>query len=1287
MNNILLRVFRRFKLVPELAEEGFSLALSKLVAATAVINILALTLPVVMLILMDRILPHRSSETLVLLTGGALLAICIEVLLRVMRNQIAAWSAAKFEHATSEAVAERLLSLSVTEFEQTGNGRHLEHFKNVSALRQHFSGQSFMQWIDLPFSALYLAIILIVSWPVALIMLVGYGLFTYFSVSSVKAQQEPLDERILTDQRRNNFLIETLANIHTLKAMAMEALMMRRHDRLQESSARAIAQLGYEIDRKSSSAGLFGPLMAAAVAALAAVFVVRGEMTSGEMSVCIFLALRSLAPLQRIGPLWARHLADSKIAQDLSGLLARQSLPAKSTAASRDGKRAAIQFTDVSFSYPRAERPILDKANFSIQTGQAVHIGGADGSGRSTLLGLVAGFYEPDGGQIALFGEDTQSIDRQRLAQLVGYLPQRAVMYDGTLLQNATMFRDELTDQAIATARRLGYENFILALPQGWETRVGNSAAESLPPGLRQRIGIIRALAPDPEILLFDDATSAMDSEGESQMLAYLEAEKGKKTLLLVTHRPSIRILADTQITVLPENLAAAAVAKSTASRADLQTEVLKKLDHLSVDVDLSGEEFWARLHQAIGSAFRTPNDLSALTAPLLRRLGWRGTIREVIEALPYFAEELDVTGLNNALAKLGFSVTEVTGPLATLDRRAFPCLALPKDGSAQLLLDLRPDGYHVLDAGAADARVVEALGNGTAFFYTRQNDDMAGSGPWTRRTVMRLRPLILQAAALSLLIGILSVSSTLFTMAAYNIVLPSGGLSTLGFLFLGTLMALGLASLLLRHRARMLSFIAGRTEYLFGTAAMDRLLQLSPSFTERSAVGAQIARLGSFEAIRELFTSPIAVTLLELPATILIAVILCIINPVALPIILLVLAVYAVSYFVLEPLTKTRVNALGRILTERNEFLVEMVTKMRGIRESRAEQAWLDRYRLVSANAAMAGFRVEQMAAILSNFAYAVMMAAGLLLIAFTTPLVFETQLGAGALIASLMLIWRVLGPLQVMFTNLSRIERVRSAAQQFDTLMQLKGERLAPDMGALAKVPKGALEFTRVSFRYSMQADPALVGISVQIPAGASIAITGQNGGGKSTFLKLLLGMYTPQAGTIRIDGVDIRQIDPVTLRRMVGYVPQDLQFFRATIAQNLRFAQPDATDDELREALELAGAWAQISALPRGLDYRIGDGASEQLPASLRLKMAFARAYLTRAQILLFDEPAAGLDAESDASFAAVLEVLKGRRTVIFISHRPSHIKIADSVLLFRAGYLQGTAKPQDLFRPAA
>lgn len=1288
MSDIILRFARRLKLVPTLAEARFSSTFPMLLVSSAVINLLALTLPVLMLILMDRIIPNKSMDTLVLIVGGALIAVGLEIVLRIVRSQISAWSAAKFEHATSEAVAERLLMLPMTEFERTGNGRYLDYFKNVAALRQHFSGQSFMQWIDLPFSILYLLIILVVSWPIALLMALGYGAFAYHSLQSAKVQQGPFEERVQADQRRSNFLIETLSNIHTLKAMAMEALMMRRYDRLQEASATAISRLSYVIDEQAARANLFGPLISAVVAAVAAIFVVNGDMTSGEMTVCIFLSLRSLGPLQRIGPLWARHHSDELLAEDLGSLLVRDGLPVSSKDISPDILEGlALRFENVDFAYPDASRPILEKASFSVTPGQTVFIKGTNGSGRSTLLGLMAGFYTPDVGSITIFGDEARTIDRSRLSQLVGYLPQRAVMYDGTLLQNATMFRDEIADDAIAMARQLGYEDFILALPQGWETRVGDSAAESLPPGLRQRIGIIRGLAPNPDILLFDDATASMDNEGEAKMLAYLNAVKGKKTVILVTNRPSIQRISDVTLDALhnsQEDLSPSSVVTPTAA---LQAEVERKLENLSGKDLLVGDAFWTRLDQAVSAAFRTQNDLSVLVAPLLQRLGWRGPVREVIEALPYFANELDITGLNNAMTKLGFAVSETSGPLGSIDQRAYPCLILPQGVQAQLLLDVRPGGFQLQAALGQAPESSGYLGEGRAFFYTRTSAADVTQEKWTRATIVRLRPVIIRAALLSFLIGALSLASSLFTMAVYNVILPSGSLATLGYLFAGMLLALVFVMILQRHRAEMLSFIAGRVEYLFGTAAMDRILQLSPSYTERSAVGAQIARLGSFEAIRDIFTSPIGSSLLELPATLLIAIVLCIINPVALPIILVVLGVYLLSYFFLQPVTRERVAVLGRISTLRNEFLVEMVTKMRGIRESRAEQAWLARYRLLSADSAVAAFRLEQTAGLLSNLAYAIMMVAGLLLIAFTAPLAFESKISAGALIASLLLVWRVLGPLQVMFTNLSRIERVRSAAQQFDTLMLLKGERLAPEARAGGRSLQGKIEFSRVSFRYSMQADPALIGVSVDIEPGGSIAVTGQNGGGKSTFLKLLLGMYVPQAGTIRIDGVDIRQIDPVNLRRLVGYVPQDLQFFRATIAQNLRFAQPDATDDELKDALELAGAWNQVSQLPRGLDYRIGDGASEQIPASLRQKMALARAYLTRAPILLFDEPGAGLDGESDACFTATLQALKGKRTVIFISHRPSHMKIADTVLLFQGGYLQGAASPEELFRTAA
>ena len=216
----------------------------------------------------------------------------------------------------------------------------------------------------------------------------------------------------------------------------------------------------------------------------------------------------------------------------------------------------------------------------------------------------------------------------------------------------------------------------------------------------------------------------------------------------------------------------------------------------------------------------------------------------------------------------------------------------------------------------------------------------------------------------------------------------------------------------------------------------------------------------------------------------------------------------------------------------------------------------------------------------------------------------------------------------------------------------MKIKGERQESASSLVARGLEGRIEFARVSFRYSLNVDPALIGVEFKINPGELIAISGPNGGGKSTLLKLLLGMYQPQAGAILIDNVDIRQLDPIELRRMVGYAPQDTQLFRATIAQNLRLARPDATDDEVYQALDMAGGLEQVLALPRGIEYRVGDNTNE-LPSSLKQKLSLARAYLTRAPIMVFDEPGAGLDAEGDQKFIQTLKDLKGKATVLFIS----------------------------------
>lgn len=1290
-DNILLRLARATRLVPPVAEEGFRPSLKLLAASSVAINLIALTIPIVMLITMDRILPFRAIDTLVLLMAGAVLALLTDAVLRTLRSQLTAWSAAAFEHATSVAIASRLLAQPIFAFEGAGSGKHLDQFRKVGMLRQYFSGQSFTGWIDLPFSVLYVAIVAVLSWPLALVMVIGFGAFTWYSRRMAVEQHVPASERMQADQRRNNFLIEILANIHTLKSMAMEALMLRRYDRLAESSAKAVEKQARVIDDSTSLAGLLGPMIGTLVTAVGAWEVINGDLSRGELSAVIFLSLRSLSPLQRVGLLWAKHHSDEVIGNEIGEVLEQPALPSPdATSASLAADRPALEIAGLGFGDDAdgSGKGMIDAVSFTLSQGQTLLLRGENGSGRSTLLGLIAGTFSPKHGSVRLFGQDVTTIDRSRLTELVGYLPQRAVMYDGTLLQNATMFRAELADKAREVANYLGFAEFIMALPQGWETRVGDSAAERLPPGLRQRIGIIRALVTDPPIILFDDATAAVDAEGEAAVIRFLEQAKGHKAIIIVSHRPSLMKLADSEFVL---ESAAPAIADQRDGSKSLTIAPTGALSRPASEFSLLGPvssetdtTFWNRLDTAVAGAFRETNELSVLIAPLLREIGWRGAARDVIEALPYYEQQLDITGLSNALSRLGFRVTERHGDIETIDDRGYPCLVLPETGPAVLLLEKRIDGYTVCDNLEQTSVRHEAFGNGRALFFERDSDaGNAATANWTRAAVNRLRPVLLQAALLSTLIGVLLLANALFTTLVFSEVLPTGARDTLLYALIGVLVSFGLVYFLQKYRAGLLAFVAGRVEYLFGTAALGKLMQLSPSYTERSAVGAQIARLSGFDAIRDIFTSPIGATILELPATVVIAIVLCLINPVALPIIIVMLVLYALMYWLLEPVMRERVAAQGRQSSRRNEFLVEMIGKMRGIRESRAEQIWLDRYRVLSADASFAAFRTEQLSAALTSAANLLMMIAGLAIVAFSIPQAIEGKLGAGALVASLILVWRVLGPMQTAFTNLSRVDRIRTAAQQFDMVMQLKGERLPAELRASMQQPRGAIEFSRVSFRYSITADPALIGVTLDIQPGDMLAMTGVNGGGKSTFLKLLLGMYAPQAGTIRIDGVDIRQIDPVDLRRMVGYVPQEMQFFRATIAQNLRFGRPEATDEEVWEAVELAGARAQVQALPEGLNYRIGDSASERLPASMRQKLALARAYLTRAPILIFDEPGTGLDYESDACFIETLKALKGKRTVIFISHRPSHMKLADNVALFRNGYLEGMATPENLF----
>jgi ATP-binding cassette subfamily B protein len=693
----------------------------------------------------------------------------------------------------------------------------------------------------------------------------------------------------------------------------------------------------------------------------------------------------------------------------------------------------------------------------------------------------------------------------------------------------------------------------------------------------------------------------------------------------------------------------------------------------------------WERTDQAVAHNFKVQTDLSSSLALLLKLMNARGTAREVNESLPYYTDSLDLTGFNNAMSHLGFNTKEVRCELGALEPRALPCLFVPDDGMAFIAMGKVGNQMRVSNSvEESEVKLISDLNQmGAAYFYEPVETNIQDSRSWVVRIILRFMPLIGQATISSLVSGLVMMSGPIFLAIVYTTVIPSGAKDTLLYLALGTAIALGAGYFFMRQRAHILAYISGRIEYLFGATILQQVLKMPPANTERASVGSQTARLQSFEAIRDLFTGPLASMLLELPATLVLLIALSILNPISLLIFVIMAVVYAALYWIFSGQTYDRVSAVGRAVTKRNEFIVELVGKMRIIRECSAQRLWLERFREISANATMASFKAEQLSSSLSAISYFVMMFAALMIVSFTVPGVIAQTVSAGALIASLLLMWRVLSPIQLIFTNMTRIERVRSAVSQIDGLMRIAGERQDTSSSLVSRGLEGRIDFARVSFRYSMNVDPALLGVDFRINPGDMVAISGPNGGGKSTLLKLILGMYQPQAGAILVDNVDIRQLDPLELRRLIGYAPQDTQLFRATIAQNLRLARPEATDDEVYQALDMAGALEQILALPKGIEYRVGDNTNE-LPSSLKQKLSLARAYLTRAPIMLFDEPGAGLDDYGDHKFMEALQALKGKATVLFISHRPSHIRLADTLLVMEKGYLRAAGPPDVLLK---
>lgn len=667
---------------------------------------------------------------------------------------------------------------------------------------------------------------------------------------------------------------------------------------------------------------------------------------------------------------------------------------------------------------------------------------------------------------------------------------------------------------------------------------------------------------------------------------------------------------------------------------------------------------------------------------PLLKELGWHNYARELLEALPHFSDRLELVDLRNILVTIGYDSTPKKTQLKDIKPELYPCLFVTDEDEVRVLLSRENHNISSFNAQTAKYETIRPTNDaGTAFVFTDTHPSHGmtindAGDAWFYKLVHRFKHLIIHLLAMTCLINFVALTVPLFVMVIYDKVIGAKSTETLPYLIIGIVMLL-LADLILRYlRAQLLGSIAGRIDYLIGTETFRQLLFLPPVFTERSTVTSQLSRLKQFDSVRDFFTGPNAAMALEIPFSILFISVIAIlagwlaIIPVA---VILSYIIFGSFWF---PHTRSTVMQSGVAKTNKQRMLMQSMDGRKEIKAIGGESVWWERFRETSGDSVMASYKTFIASSILNSVSQSLMTIAGAATVGFGTLMVINGDMTIGALIATMALVWRVLSPLQGAFLSYFKFQQLNKSIAQINQLMRLKVEQHSGQSSLLLSQLKGHIKVDRVSFRYGPEEDPALLGVSFDIKSCEMIAICGDTGAGKSTLVKLISGMYRPQAGSFSIDDLDIRQLNAMDLRRAISYVPQVTHMFHGSIAQNMRLNNILATDEELHRAAEEAGVLDDILALPEGFNTRIGDNTGDHMPPGFTRALSMARAFVNPAQILLLDEPGASLDDESDKRLIKQLKKIKGKRTIIMVSHRPSHIRIADKAVLMEHGMVKFT-----------
>ncbi len=520
-----------------------------------------------------------------------------------------------------------------------------------------------------------------------------------------------------------------------------------------------------------------------------------------------------------------------------------------------------------------------------------------------------------------------------------------------------------------------------------------------------------------------------------------------------------------------------------------------------------------------------------------------------------------------------------------------------------------------------------------------------------------------------SLLINIFVVASPLFVMNVYDRVVPNQAFDTLWVLAAGALIVFSFDFLLKMVRGYFIDLAGKKSDILLSSRIMERVLGLSMA-ARPTSVGSFAKNLQEFESIRDFITSSTITALVDLPFTLIILfVIFSLGGPLALIPFFCMMLIGLYSFAIQGPLRRS-VEKTIRSSAQKNATLIESLSGMEALKIAQAESDIQYKWEKSVGHIATWGIKTKLLTSSASTFSAYVQQVANVGMVILGVYLISNGDLSMGGLIASVMLSGRCLAPMAQIAGLATRYNQAKSALDGLNQVMEMPVERHddrdyvnRPDL-------KGNLEFDGVNFSYPGEEIQALRNISLKIKAGEKVAIIGRIGSGKTTMEKMILGLYEPAEGAIRIDGIDLRQINPTDLRSSIGCVSQDINLFYGSIKENITLGASYVEDAQLLKAAEIAGVTEFANKHPNGLDMIVGE-RGQNLSGGQRQSIALARALLTDPPILVLDEPSSSMDNTTELRMKQQLKERCQDKTIVLVTHKASMLDLVDRLIVVDNG----------------